>query len=40
MMCSSQVIELDNRILLFYCGNVFGREGFGVAKMTGYSASL
>jgi len=39
MMCSSQVIELDGRILLFYCGNVFGREGFGVAEMTGYFAA-
>lgn len=36
MMCSSQVIELDRRLFLFYCGNVFGREGFGIAEMTDY----
>jgi predicted GH43/DUF377 family glycosyl hydrolase len=34
MMCSSQVIELDGRTLLFYCGNDFGREGFGIAELT------
>lgn len=39
MMCSSQVIEVDGRILLFYCGNVFGREGFGIAELTDYAAS-
>lgn len=37
MMCSSQAIDLDGRILLFYCGNQFGREGFGIAEMTGKS---
>lgn len=36
MMASSQAIELDGRILLFYCGNSFGREGFGIAEMTGH----
>lgn len=35
MVCSSQTIELDGRILLFYCGNGFGREGFGIAELTG-----
>ncbi len=38
MMCSSQVIGLDGRTLLFYCGNMFGREGFGVAEMEGMSS--
>lgn len=38
MMCSSQVIGLDGRTLLFYCGNVFGREGFGLAEMPGLSS--
>lgn len=38
MMCSSQVIGLDDRTLLFYCGNVFGREGFGIAEMDGASS--
>ncbi len=40
MMCSSQAIELDGRIFLFYCGNVFGREGFGIAELTGHTPSL
>ena len=35
MLCSTQAIELDGRILLFYCGNTFGREGFGIAELTG-----
>lgn len=35
MLCSSQAIELDGRIVLLYCGNTFGREGFGIAEMTG-----
>jgi predicted GH43/DUF377 family glycosyl hydrolase len=39
MMCSSQVIEVDGRILLFYCGNVFGREGFGIAELSAYVES-
>ncbi len=33
MMCYPQVIEVDGRILMFYCGNDFGREGFGVAEL-------
>ncbi|MDP2829650.1 MAG: hypothetical protein Q8O37_13720 [Sulfuricellaceae bacterium] len=37
MMCYPQVMELDGRILMFYCGNAFGREGFGVAELTGYT---
>lgn len=39
MMSSCQVIELDGRILLFYCGNMFGREGFGIAELTRYVQS-
>ncbi len=38
MMCYPQIIELDGRILMFYCGNGFGREGFGIAELTGHSA--
>ncbi|MCA3001388.1 MAG: hypothetical protein ING54_02335 [Rhodocyclaceae bacterium] len=37
MICSSQTFELDGRRLLFYCGNGFGREGFGVAELQDYS---
>lgn len=40
MMSSSQVINLDGRFLLFYCGNHFGREGFGVAEMNHEPPSL
>lgn len=39
MLSSCQVIELDGRVLLFYCGNMFGREGFGIAELTGYVPS-
>ncbi len=39
MMCYPQVIDLDGRLLMFYCGNGFGREGFGIAELTAYSAS-
>jgi len=39
MMCYPQVIELNGRILMFYCGNDFGQRGFGVAELTDYSAS-
>lgn len=35
MLCSTQAIELDGCIFLFYCGNTFGREGFGIAELTG-----
>lgn len=37
MMCYPQPIELDGRLFLFYCGNMFGREGFGIAELTDYS---
>lgn len=33
MMCSTQFLELDGRRLLFYCGNDFGRAGFGIAEL-------
>lgn len=33
MMCYPQICEVDGRILLFYCGNSFGREGFGIAEL-------
>jgi hypothetical protein len=39
MICYPQVGEVDGRILLFYCGNDFGREGFGIAELTGYPAA-
>lgn len=33
MICYPQVLQIDGRTLLFYCGNDFGREGFGIAEM-------
>ena len=33
MMCYPQVFELDGSRYLFYCGNHFGREGFGLARV-------
>lgn len=35
MQCSSQLFELDGRFLLFYSGNHFGRDGFGIAEWLG-----
>jgi hypothetical protein len=36
MMCYPQVLQLDGRLLLFYCGNEFGKGGFGIAELTDY----
>lgn len=33
MLCYPNVIELDGRVLMFYCGNYFGRDGFGYAEL-------
>ena len=33
MVCYPGVYEVDGRILMFYCGNGFGREGFGWAEL-------
>lgn len=33
MNCYPGLIEHDGRLLMFYCGNDFGREGFGVAEL-------
>lgn len=33
MICSSQFLEVDGRYLMFYCGNDFGRSGFGIAEL-------
>jgi sucrose-6-phosphate hydrolase SacC (GH32 family) len=35
MLCYPRPFEVDGRLLLFYCGNAFGREGFGVAELDG-----
>lgn len=33
MICYPNIIELDQKILMFYCGNYFGRDGFGYAEL-------
>jgi hypothetical protein len=33
MVCYPHVVDLDGRTLLIYCGNEFGREGFGWAEL-------
>ena len=33
MMCYPHIKEIDGRIFMFYCGNAFGKEGFGVAEL-------
>nr|WP_316640663.1 hypothetical protein [uncultured Roseateles sp.] len=35
MMCYPQIGSFDDRRYLFYCGNHFGREGFGIAELLG-----
>lgn len=34
MMCYPQICEFDGVRRLFYCGNHFGREGFGIAELS------
>lgn len=33
MVCYPHIFELDEKIYLLYCGNDFGREGFGLAEL-------
>jgi sucrose-6-phosphate hydrolase SacC (GH32 family) len=33
MICYPHVFDLDGRTLMLYCGNEFGREGFGWAQL-------
>lgn len=33
MMCYPHALEIDGRVYLFYCGNDFGRHGFGIAEL-------
>lgn len=33
MICYPNIIECDGRVLMFYCGNYFGRDGFGYAEL-------
>jgi hypothetical protein len=34
MVCYPHVVNLNNKIYMFYCGNNFGQNGFGVAELT------
>jgi predicted GH43/DUF377 family glycosyl hydrolase len=29
MICAPDLLELENETLMFYCGNHYGRDGFG-----------
>ena len=33
MVCYPHVVEIDKQIYMFYCGNNFGQQGFGVARL-------
>jgi len=33
MLCYPHVFELDGKTYMLYCGNDFGREGFGLAVL-------
>ena len=33
MICYPNICKIGNKIYLFYCGNDFGREGFGYAEI-------
>lgn len=34
MICYPFVFELEGRLIMLYCGNYFGKEGFGYAELT------
>ncbi len=34
MVCYPDVLETETEILMFYCGNNYGKDGFGYAKIT------
>jgi len=36
-MCYPSAYAIDDRVLMFYCGNGFGAEGFGYAELEGES---
>jgi hypothetical protein len=38
MLCYPHVVRIGSDIFVFYCGNDFGADGFGCAKVTGWSS--
>jgi hypothetical protein len=34
MIAYPNILEVDGRNLMFYCGNYFGRDGFGYAELS------
>jgi hypothetical protein len=34
MVCYPNIVEFENKIWMFYCGNYFGKTGFGYAELT------
>ena len=37
MICYPHICKIDDKIYLFYCGNDFGREGFGIAELVSHN---
>jgi predicted GH43/DUF377 family glycosyl hydrolase len=35
MVCYPDLVRINEKIYMFYCGNGFGEEGFGVAQLEG-----
>ena len=33
MVCYPHIVKVEDKVLMFYCGNHFGRDGFGVAEL-------
>lgn len=33
MICYPDVIQIDNKLYMFYCGNGFGKDGFGISEI-------
>lgn len=35
MTCYPNILEMDGKVVMFYCGNYFGKAGFGYAELVG-----
>lgn len=40
MVCYPHVIEIEGRLIMFYCGNGFGKAGIGYAELEDYKTSV